>query len=244
MNLVIDSGNTFTKIAVFHSSEPEYIQTVKELDLDCLASIIAKYPVDACIYSSVTAGIEPSVSDYLKRNISSFLFFDNNTRLPVQLNYRTPQTLGRDRIAGVVGAMCGEIGSRNVLVIDAGTAITYDLLVDGIRFDGGNISPGVGLRLRSLNQFTGRLPLVSAEGDLPQIGYDTETAIRAGVVWGIVYEIEGYIRTLKINYSDLLIFLTGGDANLFAEKLKSPIFVDRKLVLKGLNRILKYNVEK
>ena len=132
----------------------------------------------------------------------------------------------------------------NILIIDAGTAITYDLLLKQGVFTGGNIAPGIRMRLKALNHFTGKLPLVEKIGDFPLMGTDTETAIRAGVIQGVLFEMDGYIRELKAIYPDLLVFLTGGDAFLLAEKLKTPIFVDKNIVLKGLNRILYYNAEK
>ena len=174
---------------------------------------------------------------------SRFYFLDADTPLPVKIEYGTPETLGRDRIAGVVGAFY-EKPDCNVLIIDAGTAITYDLLLKPGIFAGGNIAPGVKMRLKALHHFTGKLPLIEKIGDFPLMGTNTETAIRAGVIQGILFEIEGYIRKLKTVYPDLFIFLTGGDAFLLAEKLKTPIFVDKNIVLKGLNRILYYNAEK
>ena len=126
-------------------------------------------------------------------------------------------------------------------MIDAGTCITYELLDAAGCYHGGNISPGLQMRFKALHQFTGKLPSVSAEGPLLEIGKDTETAIRAGVLKGIEYEITGYIMALKHKYPELLVFLTGGDDFSFDTNLKSIIFADRFLVLKGLNRILNYN---
>jgi type III pantothenate kinase len=130
-----------------------------------------------------------------------------------------------------------------LLVIDAGTAITYELLEASGKYKGGNISPGMTTRFKALNQFTKKLPLVSETEDVPFLGRDTTSAIQAGVVNGIVFEMDGYIDALKVEYPSLLVFLTGGHSFYFERRLKNTIFADINLVLTGLNRILEYNVE-
>ena len=130
---------------------------------------------------------------------------------------------------------------RDILVIDAGTCITYEFIDSKGQYHGGNISPGMQLRFKALHQFTGRLPLVDTNGRKLPMGRDTETAIRAGVMKGMEYEISGYIESMKHKYPELLVFLTGGDDFSFDSSVKSIIFADRFLVLKGLNRILNYN---
>jgi type III pantothenate kinase len=126
-------------------------------------------------------------------------------------------------------------------VIDAGTCITYDFIDGQGNYHGGNISPGMEMRFQALHAFTSKLPVVSAEGELPSFGQSTETAIRSGVIRGIEYEISGHIGQLEKKYSRLLVFLTGGNEFSFETNLKSSIFADVFLVLKGLNRILEYN---
>lgn len=123
-----------------------------------------------------------------------------------------------------------------------GTAITYDFVSRDGTFTGGNIAPGMQTRFKSLNQFTGKLPLVEPTQTFEVLGSTTETAIRSGVMQGILFELDGYIDALKLRYPDLFAFLTGGDLFYFDRKLKNGIFVDDKLVLKGLNRILRHNV--
>lgn len=219
------------------------VHVFSEWNDDAVQAVMATYPVHSVIYSSVGEEKADRIkADFLKTLVNNVLVFGSDTPIPIKIGYKTPQTLGRDRIAGVVGATVQAPGCT-VAVIDAGTAITYDLL-DNNTFRGGNISPGIRVRLNSLHDYTSRLPLVSSEGDCPQIGYDTETAIRAGVIWGVVYEIEQYMDCWKAIYPDILFFLTGGDAFLLSTKLKRAIFADKNLVLKGLNRILCYNVEK
>jgi len=143
----------------------------------------------------------------------------------------------------VVGAsfLCPDC---EILVIDAGTAITYDFIDSKKVYWGGNIAPGLDLRLRALHEFTQKLPLVSVKNETPFIGNSTDSAILSGVIYGIVFEIDGYINELKIKYPQLSTFLTGGSTFYFAAKLKNAIFAERNLVLIGLNRILQYNVQK
>ena len=243
VNVVIDQGNSSVKIALFRGQHPEKVHSSLEWDEDSIKTLITAYPVDSAIYSSVAAAdADQEKIDFLRRLVKHLCVFDADTPIPVQIGYKTPRTLGRDRIAGIIGASVQAPG-RTISVIDAGTAVTYDLLENNT-FLGGNISPGLRIRLQSLHDYTSRLPQVFPEGDCPPIGYDTTTSIRAGVIWGLVYEIEQYMENWRAIYPDILFFLTGGDAFLLSAKLKSTIFADKNLVLKGLNRILCYNVEK
>ena len=178
----------------------------------------------------------------MRKRLRHFIYLDERVALPVKIGYETPETLGKDRLAAVVGATYLRPG-RNILIIDAGTAITYELVEASGLYKGGNISPGMTTRFRALHQFTSRLPLVMETEEIPLVGTSTGMAIRAGVVNGIVYEMDGYIDTLKAKYPDLLVFLTGGHSFYFERRLKNSIFADINLVLIGLNRILEYNVE-
>ena len=179
----------------------------------------------------------------LKEKLPYFLWFDEHVSVPITIAYETKDTLGKDRIAAVVGANYLQPG-QNILVIDAGTAITYELLDASGTFQGGNISPGLTTRFRSLNQFTKQLPLIKEKNEVPFIGTSTETAILAGVVNGIVFEMDGYINKLKAECGDIFVFLTGGHSFYFERRLKNHIFADANLVLVGLNRILEYNAKK
>jgi type III pantothenate kinase len=131
-----------------------------------------------------------------------------------------------------------------VLVIDAGTAITYEMITAENEYLGGNISPGMETRFKALNQFTGKLPLVTPSDDFQLLGTNTESAIRAGVQLGLLFEVEQYITYFNNIYQNLEIIITGGNAKFFDKKLKNSIFVHFNLTLIGLNRILEYNVKK
>ena len=241
MHLVIDQGNTTIKVALFSGEGiPDRIEQIPRLSRTYIDKLLSAYPISSCIYSSV-AHTDTDMMAYLQSQISHFYYFTPDTPLPVIIDYRSPKTLGSDRIAAVIGARA-EAPDRDILVIDAGTCITYDMITATGHFLGGNIAPGIKMRLRSMNKFTKKLPVVEKNGDTPLLGYDTETAMRSGAILGACYEIEGYISSLRQEYPELLIFLTGGDAFLLADKLKTSIFVDDCIVLKGLNRILYHNV--
>ena len=241
MHLVIDQGNTTIKVALFSGEGiPDRIEQIPRLSRTYIDKLLSAYPISSCIYSSV-AHTDTDMMAYLQSQISHFYYFTPDTPLPVTIDYRSPKTLGSDRIAAVIVAR-SEAPDRDILVIDAGTCITYDMITATGHFLGGNIAPGIKMRLRSMNKFTEKLPVVEKNGDTPLLGYDTETAMRSGAILGACYEIEGYISSLRQEYPGLLIFLTGGDAFLLADKLKTSIFVDDCIVLKGLNRILYHNV--
>ena len=131
-----------------------------------------------------------------------------------------------------------------VLIIDLGTAITFDLVTENSEFIGGNISPGMQLRFKALGHFTEDLPLVSPSGNIPLLGQSTKEAIQTGVQRGVIYEIDAYINTLINKYYGLRTILTGGDASFFVKNLKNTIFVVPDLVLDGLNIILEYQKHK
>lgn len=242
MNLIVDQGNSRIKLAVFDRDtlvETFIFSQFKDTEFH---QISLKYgsPTN-CIVSNVSAN-EP-VSTYMQNVCNKVIDLDYTTPLPIKLNYDTPQTLGKDRLAGMVGAYNLFPGSH-VMVIDAGTAITFDLLTKNGTFFGGTISPGLEMRFKALNMFTGKLPLISVSGKsvFPNFGKSTHEAISSGVVNGILNEIEGYITSTNVSYPQLKIILTGGDAIFFEKKLKNSIFVDLNLLSIGLNTILKYNV--
>ena len=239
MNLIIDIGNTVAKLAVFDDDNLLEVFYDSNQTLESLPAVCGKYPLSRAVVATVIE-LNETVESRLKSLPVPLLQLDSTTPLPIKNLYETPQTLGYDRIAAVVGAYQNFPG-RDILVIDAGTCITYEFIDSLGQYHGGNISPGVQMRFKALHQFTSKLPLISAEGRMTQLGKNTETAIRMGVLQGVEYEMLGYIETMRHKYPELLVFLTGGDEFSFDTNLKSIIFADRFLVLKGLNRILNYN---
>lgn len=241
MNLCVDQGNSGTKIAVFdreHIVRENFFEHAEILKFNELFRL---FPIENTILSSVIE-TDLALKQLLMKKSKRFISLDHQTPLPVVNLYKTPETLGKDRLAAVVGAVAIK-PDTDLLVIDAGTAITYDFVDASGFYHGGNIAPGIELRLKSLHAFTGKLPLVEMSPDVDFLGTDTTSAIQAGVLYGIVLEIDGYVEQLMLKYPKLSVFLTGGSAVFFENKLKSRIFADKKLVLTGLNRILQYNVK-
>lgn len=241
-NLTIDNGNTSVKVAFFIGTELVATNRFMRRDVRLLDRFISTYKPDSAIMCS-TASSEASkrVEELIGQRCRRVLDLTHETPMPISLGYRTPQTLGRDRIATAVGAWSIAQGG-DVLVIDAGTAITYDLINSGGCFVGGNIAPGLALRFKSLHEHTGQLPLVDANGDTPVVGYDTATAIRSGVLLGLLGEIKSYIADLKLSHPNLMVFLTGGDGRLLHSLLgNEEIIYYEHLAAEGLNRIQLYN---
>ncbi len=241
MNLIIDIGNTLAKLVAFDGDTPiEEIKTSNET-LEHLPHFTGKYPFKQGIVGTVF-GITAEAERQLKRLPFPLLYLNASTPTPIVNDYRTPETLGADRLAAAVGAYTQYPG-RDILIVDAGTCLTYEFIDKHGHYKGGCISPGLQMRLKGLRAFTARLPLIDSEGPLPELGYDTETSIRTGVIQGMKFEIEGHIRYFRQKHPSLLVFLTGGDIFNFDSKIKNLIFADKYIVPRGLNRILTFNNE-
>jgi type III pantothenate kinase len=168
-------------------------------------------------------------------------FIDYRTKIPIINHYRTPETLGMDRLAAVVGAFELYPGEAS-LVIDAGTCVTYDAIDQNGNYYGGNISPGIKMRCKAMHHFTARLPEIEPADFSFEVGFDTESSLLTGVVLGVSYEIDGFIRQYKRKYKVLNVILTGGDAKIVAKHLKTAFVINNRISLLGLNKILSYNV--
>ena len=205
------------------------------------------YEITDSIISSVV-NIEAAVVNTLHRRSQHFVLFDHNTPVPIVNTYDTPQTLGQDRLAAAVGAksLCP---NENLLIIDAGSAITYDFVTDKGEYIGGNIAPGLKMRFTMLQRMTKKLPLVDADENelVPLFGKNTRDAIVAGVIRGIAYEVKGYMRTLREKTPHFRTYLTGGHASYILNNVrtsrseKREITYEKHLVLIGLNEILVFN---
>ena len=242
MNLCIDQGNSRTKVALFKDGvivKNLLYRSFTSVDLERLFSL---YPIKNSIVSSV-ANMEPAVINALHRLSKRFVLFDHLTPLPIKNCYQTPETLGHDRIAAAVGAAHLSPG-QNLLIVDAGSAVTYDFVSAEQGYLGGNIAPGIKMRLTSLNQMTKRLPLVDVEENAfrPLFGKNTREAIAVGVVRGIVFEVKGYMRSLRDQKTSFTTYITGGHAPYILDAMKrQEVIGEPHLVLIGLNRILEYN---
>ena len=234
MNLVIDFGNTTGKAALFNGNE--LFKIFKSISLDSLDSIFNEFDITNTIISST--GVSTKIIE--EKVHGNCLILSHKLNLPFKLAYKTPETLGLDRIAGVAGAQL-QFPNDNCLIVDMGTCITYDALIDGVHL-GGSISPGMNMRFKALNTFTANLPLVEYEKNISLIGDSTKSAIISGVFNGIRAEIDETINHYCDNYGVLKVLICGGDYIFFENKLKASIFAAPELVLKGLNGILQHNV--
>ena len=240
MNLVIDIGNTRIKLALFNEQDLMFNVPLDYLEPAQLQMLKDEHPqLDRAILS---AGKEypGEIKAFLKSNFRQFIEFDHQTPVPVKNCYRTPETLGFDRLAAAIGAW-ELFPGQNLLIIDAGTAVTYDIVNEKNEYLGGNISPGLEMRFRALNHFTEKLPLILPDDRFETPGMDTPMAIRSGVQLGLIFEIEQYTEYFSKIYKNLRVIMTGGDAKFFDKKLKNSIFVHFNLGLIGLNRVLEYN---
>lgn len=236
MNLIVDIGNSSAKAAVFKDKEMLMRKRLGTDLINDIASIADEYDIKACALSSV-GNTTDALVNAVQRIIPHTLYVKGDTPTPLICDYLTPHTLGSDRLAAAVGAAhCRP--ATDLLIIDAGTCLTYDYVSADGHYLGGNISLGLGMRLRALKEQTARLPLVNANGDVPLIGINTDTAIRTGVLKGMEYEIIGYIRSMLHLHPSSRIFLTGGNGYRFAQEFE----VERNdaLVEIGLNCILQY----
>ena len=242
MNLVIDIGNTRTKFSVCNRGEVMITVPVEEFLPSHIDVLQLEYDgLDSVILSSVKDYSE-ELKQALHNKFETFIELESSTPLPIENYYNSKETLGKDRIAAVVGAF--DLNpNTNILVIDAGTAITYDIITAEGKYLGGNISPGLEMRFKALHQFTGKLPKVETKQFNKLYGKTTEQAIRAGVQNGLVYEVESTITSFKEFYNNLKVIITGGDAEFFDNKLKNSFFVHFNLTSLGLNRVLQHNGE-
>lgn len=241
MNLIIDIGNTRVKLATIENNEVQQRWLWPVLEEEKLLRLIARKKIQQIALSS-TRGIDKPMLKRLQKKIP-VLLLDAKTPLPIVNSYKTPKTLGKDRLAAVVAAN-DLYPNKNCLVIDAGTCITYDLITKRGEYLGGGISPGVDMRFKAMNEFTAKLPLVKRKIAVELIGNTTDTALRSGGALGVVFEVEGFIKAYRKRFSPLTVLFTGGDADFFVKSLKTKIFVHNNLVLLGLNKILKHNAGK
>lgn len=241
MNLTIDIGNSRTKLALFEGDTLVLRQLWIEWTIEDLLQLVTNHKVQNVILCSVGRQLEAAELTRLESQ-SRLVQLDADTPLPIRNAYKTPQTLGKDRLAAVVGAYAIFPG-ENCLVVDAGSCITYEFLsADGV-YLGGNIAPGVKMRLRAMHEFTVRLPEVELNGIQEWIGDATSSAMNNGALLGTALEIEGYSQKWATVERHSKTILTGGDAALLLQNLSIRAIHEPDLVFIGLNKILKHNVE-
>lgn len=238
MNLVVDSGNTQAKAALFEHDEIIASARSGNNEWTFVFELIRKYNPSFAIISDVS-DTTSAMAKELKKNME-VLYVNGKTSVPLKMNYSTPETLGPDRLAA---AVYGKklFPDNNILVIQTGTCITYEFVSREGEYSGGAISPGIDMRLKSMNTFTAKLPLVKKKEIDHLIGNTTNESILSGVINGCIAEIDGIIDQYRKNFSDLKVVAGGGDIFFFDKKLKNKIFATENLVLRGLNEILKFN---
>ena len=243
MNIVVDIGNSRIKVVVMEGDNvvAEYVSA--DVCSQWLYDIVERHgDIRRAIVSS-TSGAGGMVAEWLRDRVEYLLLFEPaTTAVPIGNSYATPQTLGADRLAAAVGGTT-LFPDGDLMIVDFGTAITIDYVVDG-KFVGGNISPGMTTRFRALADYTAKLPLCSPTDEVLTYGRTTKEAIEQGVMQGIVNEIEGYISAFLHKKAKKYIIFTGGDAKYFVKRIKNTIFADCVPVICGLNRILNYNADK
>jgi type III pantothenate kinase len=231
VNLIADIGNTRVKLFVIDGFEIAYTSFYKTLnDAD---GLFKRFPnLENGIYCA--SGREPDeLINCLNVRLKKLVRFTAALPLPVGNLYKTPETLGNDRIAAAIGVN-HFFPDTDTMLFDFGTAITIDFIDKRNNFVGGNISPGLSTRFKALNSFTGKLPLLSAEENFVALGSTTREAIIAGVINGIIGEIKHYVQ----QYPNCKVIFTGGDACFFAKHLQIPIYVFCNPVAYGLQKVL------
>ncbi|CAN5652870.1 type III pantothenate kinase [soil metagenome] len=240
MNLIIDIGNTRTKVLVFDGDKLFADYFFKKSTVSALKKILLRHRIEAAILSSVVKS-SLSITKLLKKN-ARLIELNYTTSLPIRILYKTKETLGNDRVANAVGA--SKIFPRQpCLVIDTGTCVKYDF-INKSGYHGGAISPGLTMRYQSLHDYTFQLPLLKPTKKVLLTGTSTRESMMSGVQLGMLIEMEGYVGLYKKKYKGLQIILTGGDADSFAHLFNFPIFAAPQLTAIGLNEILQHNLAK
>jgi type III pantothenate kinase len=237
-NLCIDFGNTNVKLSIYQEGLEVYYYKDKSLSQDKVHDLFESYNIKKTIISS-TRELEDEFIQHLKTH-SHLIVLDHNTTIPIENNYETPETLGKDRLAAVIGAY-KMFADETCVVIDAGTCITMDVIDNLGVYHGGNISPGIYMRRQAMHDFTDNLPLVDLSYPNSFIGANTSAAMQNGILRGTIYEIETFIDSVSDIFGPVKVVFTGGDIKFFEEHLKFTIFASPNLVLKGLNEILEIN---
>lgn len=239
MNLIVDAGNSIVKIAIFNKGE--FIKSANvsyDEVLEVLQEWLKTFTCTHAIVATVTNMLDEVVA-MLNTKVVVYML-SQRLKLPFINNYGTPATLGQDRVA-LAAAAAWTYPNSNVLVIDAGTCVTYEFVNSKAEYKGGAIAPGLRMRLRAMHHFTAKLPEVSVVDLVEVVGNSTVTCMLSGAVNGMAFEIDGFITDYQNKYEDLTVILTGGDSKILSKRLKNGIFANSNFLLEGLNAILEHN---
>lgn len=243
MNIAVDIGNSFSKIGLFNDNlKVDVFRIANSSVSNHIKKIFKKESAPCGLVLSSVGDDKNLIRQLAELAETNPLVVSASVKLPFTIGYQSPESLGSDRIAAIAGAY-NKFHESNVLVVDAGTAVTYDILRSDGFWPGGSISPGLTTRYRALKRFTRNLPLVERKETWGITGDDTISAIRSGVQSGLIFEINEYIRNFKIVYKELNVIVTGGDGSFVADNLSHEVTNSPDIVLEGLNHILNYNAE-
>ena len=239
MNLVVDIGNNFFKLGIFENSNLvfSFFEKNDKIDVEIEKIIHSYSKITSALISNVSS---VKINDILNKLNIKIYELDSTFIFPFKINYKTPESLGNDRLALAAAATILYPNSNN-LVIDAGTCITIDFINNNNHFMGGSISPGVKMRYDSLNHYTANLPLLKNENNFNYPGDSTNASIHAGIIGGVSNEINGFIKQINSRNDKVNVILTGGDAKILSKTLKITIFANQNFILEGLNSILNLN---
>jgi len=238
VTLCFDFGNTRKKVAIFHEADIKEVMVLEDDTVETIQSLVNKFQAKKSILSSVIEH-NPAIEGVLA-STTKFHKLSHLTKVAFTTPVGKPETIGADRLALSAAAVHFYPGKNN-LVVGLGTCITYNFINKYHEFVGGGISPGMEMRLKALNYYTAKLPLIKADSNLPLIGYDTTTNILSGVVLGMAKEIDGFIEAYRERFRNFNVLLTGGDIVYLASHLKNKIFADPDLIFKGLYAISEVN---
>lgn len=243
MNLIIDIGNSFSKLILFKENEIAQFEKHAILEEKQLENFLKNFPEISSAMLSNVGKDQNWIENCLRRSGIKTLALHRKLSFPFEIKYLSPETLGVDRLALAAGAFAS-FPNQDVLVIDAGSCVTYDFIDQKNNYIGGAIAPGLQMRLKAMHHYTAKLPLIHWEAsEIDLIGRNTEECMLSGTVHGIRAEVGGIIDRYKMRYPNLMVIITGGDQMLFDKDLKSGIFADAYLLAKGMNFILNYNAD-
>ena len=240
MNLALDFGNTRIK-AGFFKGKDLVEKRIFDSETDLLQNLDS-FDLDNCIIGSVTKDHQKT-SELLNSRFNTILF-TATTPIPLKNLYKTALTLGSDRIAASIGSWMF-YANQNVLTIDAGTCIKYNFVNSDNEYLGGAISPGLSMRLKAMNHYTEKLPLIETDKNYDKLtGQNTAESILSGALIGSACEVDAMIDRYSQSHPNLQVVLTGGDSDYLCKQLKNRFFANQNILLYGLNTILNFNIEK
>ncbi len=236
--ICFDFGNTRLKAAIFENENFSGEIVLPDDTLETIEKLLVLHQPQKTILSSVVD--HNTALEELLASRSKFHKVSHLTKANFTTPVGKPETIGTDRLA-LSAAAVHFYPEKNNLVVALGSCITYNFINQYHQFMGGSISPGMEMRFKAMQTFTAKLPLVQADWNFPLIGYDTKTNMQSGVIAGIAYEIDGFIDSYALKYSNFNVVLTGGDTTYFAGQLKNRIFADSNFLLKGLYALSETN---